>query len=1004
MDQASGSARKSRSFRASRMLSRKGTEEDTRSISKSRDFRLGEDGDRLIENLTSDATASDSPTSPNAILGVLLVRREVAEDLLKKFWALEHPMEAARLSQRGKRHAQHKAINGKKFCETGYPENCRSIFGLPMLPDDSRIYMYWSALIILIDATYTSLWVPVSAAFESAHFVTSPTGSLDFSMGLLFLADILMRFHMPIRLTGSFLGTTLHRGNIVARFYVFNGSFIVDFLAAVPLVVLPVVQGAERVVIFVLVLRVLRLLRVQRIISMLSNVQVMSVNGASGWRMVIGQALSTLYSIIVMVNLSACLWYFVGRQSLSSDGDGWLNQEYKFNGLVDQERCDEFLADLEADGKPEVAERLDCASLFFAEGGDVKLWSISVYYVVVTLTTVGYGDITPASMAEVWISMLIMIFGLALFASILGNIADIVATGSRAARQAAAVRAKLTDVQQWMEDRTLSVATRREVLRYYAEDWKLVHDEQADILEELPADVAGNAIWDLVAVDVQMLPLFSTLRQHSDGNVTQHAMRALAAKMRPMSTSRGTMVCGQGDNADALYFLQRGEVEVLHLTQRVATLIAPAVFGEASLLRNSLDATKKRLSGYRTTLTSMIWKLDIEDVESMAPLVPDLQERLILGVKRTVYEKLRLLSRTQLELILLFLKQMQGSAMNFHRIEKMMPRMFDAVDMAVVQILTYYDRMQFQTVHAAMSTVRSSNATSPRQAAAAEIGFRPHCVPADKSTAPSDGLPMPPSHGGSHPPSQPPSHPGSPHSRLGPEAANAAWEALSGTLDGPAAAVVPSDVSGPAAISAEEETAAAELNNADEAEVMAEFDAKAAVVEADKEKAEAQRLAELAAKGGKKGSTVDAASVAPDHVEIDVPASEDSHKEGEEKPDDLPTLHKGFGSSLGELSFAGEVTKGDRPSSEDPAGAVKHHVDGRHHVNFKTFSFPHAMPHLHKVAEEANGRLMDEMTRKPPASAGVTSASSVVQALDGMSGTEMIYSVLAEMDRDAEGE
>lgn len=205
---------------------------------------------------------------------MLLVKREVAEELLTKFWRLEHPQEAAKLSHHGKLRAHHKAINNTRFTEKGYPGNCRSIFGLPMFSETSRTYMRWSAFIILMDATYTSLWVPISAAFEAAHFITSPTGGLDFSMGLIFFFDLLMRFHMPIRLTGAFLGTTLHRGPIVARFYVFHGSFIVDFLAAVPLLVLPVVEGAERVVIFVLVLRILRLLRVQRIISMMSNIQV----------------------------------------------------------------------------------------------------------------------------------------------------------------------------------------------------------------------------------------------------------------------------------------------------------------------------------------------------------------------------------------------------------------------------------------------------------------------------------------------------------------------------------------------------------------------------------------------------------------------------------------------------------------------------------------------------------------------------------------------------------
>lgn len=79
-----------------------------------------------------------------------------------------------------------------------------------------------------------------------------------------------------------------------------------------------------------------------------------------------------------------------------------------------------------------------------------------------------------------------------------------------------------------------------------------------------------------------------------------------------------------------------------------------------------------------------------------------------------------MLSTSQLELILLFLKQMQGSAMNFQRIEKMMPRMFDAVDMAVVQILAHYDRTQFQvrTVHprsctTAPTTVRAYGCMRP---------------------------------------------------------------------------------------------------------------------------------------------------------------------------------------------------------------------------------------------------------------------------------------------------
>jgi hypothetical protein len=107
--------------------------------------------------------------------------------------------------------------------------------------------------------------------------------------------------------------------------------------------------------------------------------------------------------------------------------------------------------------------------------------------------------------------MLIMIAGLALFASILSSIADIVANGSRRAKHEAAVRGKLTDVQQWMADLTLTSHTRQAVLRFYSEDWAAARDEQREILSELPSDVAAAAIWDLVRWDFKQLPLFMSL-------------------------------------------------------------------------------------------------------------------------------------------------------------------------------------------------------------------------------------------------------------------------------------------------------------------------------------------------------------------------------------------------------------------------------------------------------------------------------------------------------------
>lgn len=127
--------------------------------------------------------------------------------------------------------------------------------------------------------------------------------------------------------------------------------------------------------------------------------------------------------------------------------------------------------------------------------------------------------------------------------------------------------------------------------------------------------------------------------------------------------------------------------------------------------------------------------------------------------------------------------------------------------------------------------------------------------------------------------------------------------------------------------------------------------------------------------------------------------------------DDPMALNKAeaFGSADKELSFAGDVSTVQQASSGGSAEVALREEEVRGRVNFKSFSFSHPpqphphgqAPHLQKVAEEANGQLMDEMTRVPTTQlhGGATSVSSVIPGLENMSGTLMIHAILADKER-----
>eukprot|EP00941_MAST-03F_sp_MAST-3F-sp1_P002947 g2947.t1 len=370
---------------------------------------------------------------------------------------------------------------------------------------------------------FVAMTVPLQIAYESEF-----TG---FWFVLSAFVDCLFWLDIPIAFQTTFPrddGREECRPSKIAFNYL-KGFFLIDLTSCIPgfpTSLLLSGEGSEAQSAKVLkasklvkALRGLKVLKLLRVLKMGSLMQTIELRFMVARKLM--QAIKLLFTTIFIAHMLACSWAIAGR---INGRDEWTGNSWMVSyGIQDVDDSGQYLS--------------------------------AIYWSLTTLTTVGYGDITPATDQERIFCMIGMCFGGAYYGYVIGNITAMMSTLNL---QQSHFDERMEEVQSYMKhhsfpkDMTMKVCL---FFKHYYEQKSSLNE--SEILSILSGPLKEQVAQHLLADTIAQISFLAPLLQFSN------SLTKLIPLMQPTTASTGELVVRRGDNGNNMYILKDGFLDTV---------------------------------------------------------------------------------------------------------------------------------------------------------------------------------------------------------------------------------------------------------------------------------------------------------------------------------------------------------------------------------------------------------------------------------------------------------
>ena len=235
-----------------------------------------------------------------------------------------------------------------------------------------------------------------------------------------------------------------------------------------------------------------------------------------------------------------------------------------------------------------------------------------MYWCLTTLTTVGYGDITPQNNIGKMYASFTMILGVGAFGVIIGNLSRILMLNDKNKEEK---KEKLNNLHAFLKNYDIPSNVQSEVFSFYyhlLDNNSSEHDTK--VLAELPPALQEELKIYMKMKMIKNLEVF-------DG-ASSACLKAVAQKLDQKFFSPGSNVVKEGDDGAEMYVISHGNVEIVIGGKVVSTLKAGQCFGEMALIDHA-----KRTADVNSQDYCDLYIFHHDDYEEITNKFPELKQK-----------------------------------------------------------------------------------------------------------------------------------------------------------------------------------------------------------------------------------------------------------------------------------------------------------------------------------------------------------------------------------------